>query len=192
MPMVTSKRVRFTVKQYLRMCRAGVFGDRRVELLNGRVYEMAAQGDEHMFHMTVGNIVFARHFGDLTRFWPVSQGTVVLGRFGAPDPDFMIFDVPARTARRQRPLPFLVVEVSGSTYARDSGLKLRMYAAAGIEDYWIENLQEHRLEVYRRPSNPTGLPGDWRYDEVIHLLPGQGIAPIRYPQAVIAVADLMP
>ncbi len=39
--------VRFTVDRYLSLGRNGAFGDRRVELIEGEVYEMAPQDNPH-------------------------------------------------------------------------------------------------------------------------------------------------
>ena len=46
---------------------------------------------------------------------------------------------------------FLIVEVAETSLARDR-LKARLYAAAGVAEYWIVNLSEQVLEVHRQPG----------------------------------------
>ena len=72
------------------------------------------------------------------------------------------------------------------------GVKLRLYASHGICDYWIENLREDRIEVYRDPRNPTGHPDDCSYASVQHFARGQSINVLGRPGVTIAVDDLLP
>jgi Uma2 family endonuclease len=188
----TSKRVRFTVAEYFRMSEAGVFGDKRVELLDGRIFQMHAQANPHRAAVTKATIEFARHFGDSKQFWLVVQGTYLIEPHDAPDPDLHIFDVPVGTSDVNLPKPFLLIEISNTTYKRDCGIKLRRYAAAGVEDYWIVNIPEKRVEVYRAPSNPTGSKRDWRYGSVMQFAGQQSIALLKYPHISVSAAELLP
>jgi Uma2 family endonuclease len=122
----------------------------------------------------------------------VVQGTLPLGRFGAPDPDIHVFDVPEGTAEEQLPKPFVVVEVSDKSYRKDSGIKVRQYASSGIRDYWIVNLTQRRVEVYRKPENRTGKRKDWHYAEVQMFKTGQKVKLLDYPKVAIAVRELIP
>jgi Uma2 family endonuclease len=114
-----------------------------------------------------------------------------LDEHNAPEPDFHLFDVPVGTPRKKLPLPILVIEVSDTTYRRDSGSKLRLYARAGVADYWIVNLRENRIEVYRRPANPTGKESDWRYASVNHLAIGKAVEMLKRPKVRFEVAAML-
>jgi Uma2 family endonuclease len=188
----TSKRVRFTVDEYFRMSEAGVFGDKRVELINGRIVQMLSQANPHRASITRITIIFSRHFSDVKRFWLVVQGTFIIQPYGAPDPDFHVFNVPVGTPDKKLPRPFIVVEVSDTTYRRDSGSKLRQYAQTGIEDYWIVNLNQRRVEVYRKPHNPTGRQSDWRYDSVQLYDENSSVSLLAYPNIVLSVSEMLP
>src|SRR5256885_13101232 len=122
--LATSKKARFTVKEYFRMSEAGVFDDRRVELIEGRIVPLHAQAHPHRWAISKGSQVLLANF-PLDKYWVVVQGTLTLGKFNAPDPDLHVFDVPAGTAEKKLPKPFLVIEVSDKTYRKDSGIKLR-------------------------------------------------------------------
>jgi len=182
MTRVTSPRIRFTVAEYEKMADAGIFGDRRAELINGRIYHMAA----------VSKCNIALHRVALATDWIVIQGTLRMDVYSAPDPDFVWLPVPIGTPSQQWPSPILLIEVSHTTYKRDSGVKLRKYAEHGVREYWIVNIRADRVEVHRDPQNPSGDPADCRYGDVQHFARGQSIALLLRPQVSLAVDDLLP
>src|SRR5437763_4740715 len=124
MTLATSAATRFTVAEYQKMANAGVFDlfDDRVELINGRIYHVAPQLDPHMFAVSKGAelLLRARNPNELV----LIQGTLRLDQYSAPDPDLQWYDVPFGTPEQRRPRPILLIEVSHTTYRRDSGVKL--------------------------------------------------------------------
>ena len=86
----------------------------------------------------------------------------------------------------------LVVEISETTLGYDRNHKAPLYAAAGITDYWIVNIPQRQLEVYRdRVADSTQLFG-FRYNSRTILDPPDKVSPLAAPQASITVADLLP
>src|SRR5437016_12051539 len=164
---VTSPTTRFTVAEYQKMADAGVFGDRRVELINGRIYRMAPQLSPHM--ASVSKALRAIFTVCPPHEWLIGQGTYRTDKYSAPEPDLLWLPCPIGTPEARWPSPVLLIEVSHTTYKRDSGVKLRKYAEHGIKDYWIVNIPADRVEVYRDPHNPTRKPADCRYDSVQHF-----------------------
>ena len=79
----------------------------------------------------------------------------------------------------------LLVEVADSTLAYDRRVKLPLYAAAGIPESWLMNLQDDLIEAHADPS-PDGYCTVRRY----HL--GDVIAPIAFPELIVPVAQLIP
>lgn len=173
------------------MSKAGLFDDRRVELINGDIIEMPAQG--HLHVLVISRLSRRLHTAfDPSSYWVAVQGTLRLTRYAAPDPDFHVFGVPEGTPQAHLPLPFLVIEVSDTTYTKDSGPKLRLYARVGVPDYWIVNVPADRVEVYRNPENPTGTRRGWRYADQKFYGRGERIAVLRRPQAVFPVDAILP
>ena len=85
----------------------------------------------------------------------------------------------------------LVVEVSDSSLARDRAIKGSLYAAGGVADYWIVNLVQRQLEVYRDPiADPAAFFGAHYATRVI-LIPGDHVVPLAAPSVKILVADLL-
>jgi Uma2 family endonuclease len=188
----TLPHIRFNVDEYFRMSEAEVFGERRVELLNGQIIEMHRQTRAHIASVSRITMILARYFDDFARYWPIFRGTLIIRPWDAPDPDFHVFDVRIGTPDGQLPLPFVVIEVADKSYRRDAGIKLRRYASAGIKDYWIVNIPEKRVEVYRYPENPTGRKRDWRYKTVRHFSINAKVKMLAYPKVELAVRDMLP
>ena len=180
---------KMTSDAYFQLTEMGYFGDKRVELLEGRVVEMPAQLDPHMWGITKSTRAALLAYPDLTRCSVFSQGTLRLSELTNPDPDVYVCACPLGTPWQRRPLPLWVLEVSESTYRLDSTRKLRIYAKAGIGDYWILNLLARRLEVHRDPAR---VRGRWAYRDVAHLAPGESVTPLAGPPVTFAVDDLLP
>ena len=186
---VTLPHTRFTVDEFVRLVEADAFGTTRVELLNGRMYFMT-QKEPHMLAMSNATDVFnaVRRPTD----WVIFGGTLRLDRLSAPDPDVMWLPVPKGTPQHDWLDPILIVEISHTTYRKDSGIKLRKYAFHGVADYWIENIKADRIEVCRDPQNPTGRERDCYYADVQHFGRGQAIEVLARPGVTVAVDELLP
>jgi len=117
-----------------------------------------------------------------------------LGQKTEPEPDFVVgVGVPLAATTAGHPTSaLLVIEVSESTLKYDRGDKASLYARAGILDYWIINLVDNQVEIYRDPvPDPTRVWG-FRYASRIDLVPPAQVAPLALPGRPIAVADLLP
>lgn len=87
------------------------------------------------------------------------------------------------TRRGIRGVPHLVAEVlSPSTEARDRGVKLRRYAAAGVAHYWIIDPATHTLAAYRLGEHGYDLTGAYG--------PGHTFQPEIFPGLQIPIDDL--
>jgi Uma2 family endonuclease len=74
----------------------------------------------------------------------------------------------------------------------DRAHKGSLYARAQIQDYWIVNLVDRVLEVYRDPGPDAAATYGWGYRSVTTLRPPAVVTPLSFPAAQIAVADLLP
>lgn len=73
----------------------------------------------------------------------------------------------------------VVIEGADSTFAKDRTYKARIYARAGIREYWIVNLAEHCVEVYRDPVTSTGQSNSYRSSH--KRSPSDSLAPLPPP-----------
>jgi len=176
--------VRYTREEYLRMAKAGVFGDRRVELIDGVVYEMTPQLSPHAATVMQAQEVLRAVFSPGFSIRP--QMPLDLGLTSMPEPDLAVVPGTPRDYYSAHPTrAVLVVEVTDTSQYHDRKRKVGDYAAAGIQDYWIVNIPRDILEVYRDP-----VEGTYRTRQVLRR--GESIAPLARPEARIAVDDLLP
>jgi Uma2 family endonuclease len=184
--------LRWTRDEYLRLCEQDWFQGKRVQLIGGEIVEMSAQYDFHFAAIDMTKDALTTAFGP--NYWVRAQASLDLSPNSVPDPDVAVISGPRpRHATRSIPTTaLLVVEVADTTLSFDRHHKASLYAASGIADYWIVNLVQRQLEVYRDPVADPTQPFAWRYASRTILDPGDSIAPLAAPQAPVAVADLLP
>ncbi len=145
----------FTVDQYHAMGEAGIFqpGD-RIELILGEVLEMLPIGANHVGCVGRTNHVVTQQVGN--EYFVFVQCPIRLSDDSEPEPDFLV----VREDYDQSALPtpsdtLLVIEVSDSSLAFDRGVKLPLYARAGIPEAWLFDLTSTRIERHTDPA-PDG------------------------------------
>lgn len=110
-----------------------------------------------------------------------------------PVPDISVVPGSPRDYLRQHPrVAVLVIEVADSSLTYDIGEKSNLYAAAGIADYWVIDVNTPQLFVFRDPVPDPSAPRGFRYNTIRTLNRGDSIAPLAQPAATITVADLLP
>jgi Uma2 family endonuclease len=179
-------RRRFTVEDYHRMGEAGIFAeDDRVELIEGEIFEMTPIGSRHagcvnrlvkLFQQTVGE-----------RALLSVQNPVRLERHSELQPDVALLLPRADfyTASHLGPKDvLLLVEVVESSASYDRGVKVPLYARAGIEEVWLVDLTGGYVEVYRNPAGGG-------YAEVLQLRRDDRLVPAAFPDVVVAVEDVL-
>lgn len=183
---------RWTRCEYERLVEQGFLssGD-RVELLDGWLLIQKPQLSPHATATRLAQEVLRAAFGP---GWDVRAGLpLALGRFSEPEPDVSVVQGTPRDYRDAHPArAVLVVEVAHASLRLDRTRKARIYARAGIPDYWIVNLLTRVLEVYRDPIFLDPARRRWEYRMVRSLGPGESITPLAAPQASVPVADLLP
>ena len=144
---------RFSVEEYHRLIEIGFLKETdRVELLEGIICEMMTPiGSQHGAVVELTRKALDRIAPTSTSVW--SQQAVTT-ETSEPQSDVYIARGDYRDYLEHHAGPtelLLVVEVADTSLAFDRSQKQRIYAAAGIAEYWIVNLPERKLEVYRRP-----------------------------------------
>jgi len=177
---------RWTVEEYEELGRAGFFqGDKRVELLHGQIVSMPRISWRHAAALVRLNEFFILH--SLERFVVGPRNPFNLDERSQPEPDLVLLD-PACNTLRRHPTPaeiFVVIEVSDSTVAYDRKDKGPAYARNGVREYWMLNLDENVLEVFREPSADG-------YRDTRVLGRDDTIAPLAFPDLTLRVGDFLP
>lgn len=187
-PAIQTKR--WTRQEYDRMAEAGVFDPgERVQLLEGEIIAMTPQNSPHAVAIGKTERALERLYGP--NVWVRVQMPMLIDPDSEPEPDLAVVPGQPDAYLKEHPrTALLVVEVADTTLALDRDRKARIYARAGIPEYWIVNLTERCLEVYRDPMTPPGQPASYRAART--LGPSETIAPLAAPSTSVAVADLLP
>ena len=181
---------RWSRVEYERLIDLGVFqpGD-PIELIGGELLVAEPQGAPHYTSIQKTARVLERAFGPS---WNVrTQGPIGLDEESEPEPDVAV--VPGEPDDYGASHPsraVLVVEVSESSLAFDRGHKGSVYARAGILDYWIVNVVDRVLEVYREPAPDAAAPFGARFARREVLDSSRQVRPLAAPHARIQVRDL--
>jgi Uma2 family endonuclease len=184
------KKKRFTREEYYKMVEIGLFDRQRVELIDGEIIQMAPQMNRHVVAIELIERALRRVVGD--EYWIRTQVPFWVDESSEPEPDLALVKGNPRDYSDHPQTALLVVEVSETTYRFDSKVKSSLYASAGIEDFWILNLNASRLELHRDPVADDAQPFGYRYANVVHLAASDAVTPLAFPQARISVADLLP
>ena len=178
--------------EYERLIETGFFrpGD-PVELVGGQLIVAEPQGSRHFAAVQAMEEALRTAFG---RGWQIrGQGPLALDEESEPEPDVAVVPGSFRDYVAGHPSrPVLVVEISESSLALDRDHKGSLYARANVADYWIVNLAEQTLEVYRDPEADPAAPFGWRYRSVEVLRDEAFVSPLACSSASIRVRDVLP
>lgn len=175
----------FSRRDFDNMIGAGIIGeDEHVELIGGRIVVMSPEGPLHAGAIDLCADALRLAFG--SDHTVRVQHPLAVDADDEPEPDIAVVRGGPRDHLASHPhTAVLIVEVAETSLAYDRGDKARLYARAGFADYWIVNLADRRLEVFRDPA-PAG------YRTVASLVAGDEIAPLAAPGTAIAVRALLP
>lgn len=167
------------------MVDTGILGpDDRVELIEGEILTMSPEKSRHSaaVDLVADALRVAFGAGHSVRV----QHPLALGQWSEPEPDVaVVVGTPRDYVDAHPSSAVLVVEVADTSLLDDRGAKQRLYARAGIAEYWIVNLRDSVLEVYVQPEGDGYARSDRLSREGV-------VVPLAAPSARIAVGDLLP
>ena len=178
--------------EYEKLIDLGIFqpGD-PIELIGGELMVAEPQGTAHYTAIRKTAKALEAAFG---AGWEVrTQGPIGLDDESEPEPDVAVVPGAAEDYRNAHPShPALTVEVSESSLRSDRERKGSVYARAGLRDYWVLNLVDRVLEVYREPAADPSAPFGWRYTRREVFNHSAYVSPLAAPRAGIRIGDLLP
>lgn len=175
----------WTREEYEQLAGTGLFpSGQRVELVEGVIYEMSPQKGRHA--AGIRGVEEALRAAFRQGYDVRVQLPIALGPDSEPEPDVAVVPGSWRDYPDAHPTTaVLIVEVSESSSFHDRERKGALYARSGIPEYWILDVSEERLEVYRNP-------GEGGYETRLLLTSGNSVTPMASPGRTIAVADILP
>ena len=175
---------RLAIEDYGRIVETGVLDGRRVEFIEGRIYEMAPIGSRHesaVDQLTRWSYRTVDDEGVLIR---IQQSLGLLVSQSVPEPDMVwVRNGNYTQARPTGEAALLVVEVAETSLEYDLGDKARLYSAAGIREYWVVDCPNRRVVVHREPG-PSG------FGSVQEFSGSESVSPLCRPGASMQVERL--
>ncbi len=176
-------RMKWTVEDYHQLIESGLLIDRHVELLEGEIVEMSPEGITHSFRGHYGaNYLRAL----LKERADIRENASITLRDSQPEPDIAVVRLPIGIYLSHLPYAediYWLVEVSYSSLDKDLTYKQRIYAANGIPEYWIIDLQTVEIIVFREPEIDQYRSRTTFTDGMIY--------PLAFPDLAVSVEELL-
>jgi Uma2 family endonuclease len=178
---------KWTVKEYHKLGEVGIFNpEERLELIEGNIIKISAKGTVHasatrrtatLLHNLVGNQAAV-----------YNKSPIALDDNSEPEPDIAVVKIDPFDYASHHPTPsevYLIIEVADSSLTFDREIKAKIYARSGIADYWVLNVGDRQLHVFREPA----VDG---YQSEVILAETASISPIEFPAFNIAIQAMLP
>ena len=177
---------RFTIAEYHHLALAGILGeDERVELLEGVIVRMSPQSEQAVRVLVFLTRHLSRSLGDEYQVRPQVPVTLPSSE-SEPEPDLAVVRIADAQSRHEHPQKaLLAIEVSLTSLRFDRTVKARVYARAGIPEYWIANVEAGRVEVFRDPD-----PADGAYRTTLTVGKQEMLSSTAVPGLSLPVAAL--
>ncbi|MEG4352275.1 Uma2 family endonuclease [Microcoleus sp. LAD1_D3] len=178
---------KWTVKEYHKLGEMGFFHpEERVELLSGNIIKMSAKGTAHTSATRRTASVLSDLLGNQAAVY--TQDPIALDDNSEPEPDIAVVRIDPFDYATHHPTPsevYLIIEVADTSLAYDREIKAKIYARSGIADYWVLNVGDRQLHVFREPTENG-------YQSEVILGETASISPLEFPAFNIAIQAMLP
>jgi Uma2 family endonuclease len=165
----------------------GLFkADERTELLAGQITLMAPKCTPHVTALHLLANALRVQLGE--RALVRTQDPIQLDDFSEPEPDLAVVQGSVLDYAEQHPRPeqvYLVVEVADSTLRQDCEVKAKLYAQAGIADYWVLDLKNRQIHLFREPT-AVG------YRHHLILTEPNQMSPLTFSDILLSLSTILP
>ena len=178
---------KWTVKEYHKLGEMGFFHpEERVELLSGNIIKMSAKRTAHTSATRRTASVLRDLLGNQAAIY--TQDPIALDDNSEPEPDIAAVRIDPFDYATHHPTPsevYLIIEVADSSLTFDREIKAKIYARSGIADYWVLNVGDRQLHVFREPA-VDGYQSEVIFGETAI------ISPLQFPIVNIAIQEMLP
>jgi Uma2 family endonuclease len=185
-PLLELPQRRWSVDEYHRMVSAGILtASDRVELLDGCIIERVPQEPPHASTTSSFGNEFVMLFAG--KAWVRQQLPITIAPNSEPEPDIAVVRLDANRYRDRHPAPedvYLLIEVAASTLSYDRDRKARIYAKARIPEYWVIDVNQRAVLVFREPQGDR-----YQLQQVFDVK--DVLTPVTFPDVMIDLATLL-
>jgi len=188
---VAPKPKRWTCDEFHRIGDTGAFEGQSLILVDGEILEMPVQNPPHSTAKSLTESALRNVF--TTGFAIRTENPLLLGQSTDLVPDIAVVVGSIRDYANAHPTTAtLIVEIADSSLDYDTSDKASLYASADIADYWVVDLVNRRVLIFRNPQVDSTKPFGFTYVSVSQHLPGQSVTPLSAPSTNVQVSDLLP
>ena len=183
LPKIMYTLTKWSLSDYHKMIEAGILSDRRVELILGDIIQMSPEGPLHCY-INHRAVTYLRSL--LKQSAVVREAHPITLSDSEPEPDIAIVRSPDRLYLNHHPNAediYWLIEIADTTLNKDLGIKKKVYAQAGIAEYWVIDLSSLTLKVF---LNPTEEDYQTRYNYQDGI-----VSPQAFPEIEIMVKRLL-
>jgi Uma2 family endonuclease len=177
----------WVVSDYHQMIESGILTPNcPVELLEGRIIRMSPRRPFHASSVHRTNKHLSKLLGN--RAEVRIQAPITLGDDSEPEPDIAVVSTDINEYADRHPAPkdiYLLIEVADTTLTKDRQVKSRIYAKNLVSEYWILDLQNRQVYIYRSPA------GD-KYQIELVLKSQESTSIQAFPDLTITLDALFP
>ena len=178
---------KWTVKEYHKLGEIGIFNpEERLELIEGNIIKISAKGTVHASATRRTATLLHNLLGNQAAVY--NKSPIALDDNSEPEPDIAVVRIDPFDYATHHPTPsevYLIIEVADSSLTFDREIKAKIYARSAIADYWVLNVGERQLHVFREPA----VDG---YQSEVILAETASISPIEFPAFNIAIQAMLP
>jgi Uma2 family endonuclease len=175
-----------TVQEYHLMAEIGILDeDERVELLAGQIVNKAVKSPSHCSVVKRTVELMRNCLGSLVLI--SLNNAIRLNDNSEPQPDIALVVPDPLYYEDHHPTPsevYLIIEVADRTLRNDLGIKATIYALSGIADYWVLDVNNRQLHVFREHSQDG-------YKSIAVLGDDASISPLQFPDVSFMVRDML-
>lgn len=178
----------WTVEEYHRLAEFGILTpDEKVELIAGQIIrKIRPQTPIHATGLTLTRLLIEDLLGKQALV--ITQLPVTLNNFSEPEPDIAVVIPDELRYLANHPTPadiHLLIEIADTTLKTDTDIKAKEYAKTGIKDYWVLDLKNRQLLVFRQPTEAG-------YQNQQTLPENASISPLQFPQISLQIQQMLP
>jgi Uma2 family endonuclease len=175
---------KWTIERFHQAIEAGCFEDQPIELLRGDLIVMAPESEPHAYYNSEVGDYFRDLLGSQVKVREAHP--ITLPNDSEPIPDLAIVKPLGAVYLNHHPYPediFWLIEFSNTTLQKDLTEKKAIYAEAGIVEYWVVNLKDQELKIFRGLSD-----GNYTIEET-HLM--GVVSPLTFSDIQVSVQRLI-
>jgi Uma2 family endonuclease len=175
---------KWTTEAYHQALDSGIFEGEAVELLRGEIIVMSPEREPHAYYNSEVADYLRSLLGNQAKIRDAKP--ITLPNNSEPEPDITIVKPLGKEYLKHHPYPediFWIIEFSQATLSKDLGEKKDIYAEANIKEYWVVDLKNLQLKIFRDLV-------EHNYASELIMKTGK-ISPLAFPKINIDIEKLI-